>query len=109
MGMAPLALLLLARAEGESYASAGVVVAAYGARARARHRSLPDGSSTAVGRGRVLLQRAIAYPPLLGLVIVLALLDAPLVAIGAAAVAAGAAIPPVSSTVRSVWPKLDPG
>ena len=85
MGMAPLALLLLVRAEGESYAKAGVVVAGYGA-ALALGTLVAGRLVDRRGPGRVLLQRAIAYPAFLGLVIVLALVDAPLVAIGAAAV-----------------------
>ena len=107
MGMAPLSLLLLARAEGASYAGAGVIVAGYGA-------ALAVGGLVAGrlvdrrGPMRVLRRRAIANFSFLGAVVVLALVDAPLAAIGVAAMAAGASMPPVSSSVRSVWPTVLP-
>ena len=53
--------------------------------------------------------RAVAYPALIGAVVVLAVLDASIVAVGTAAALAGLALPPLSSTVRIVWPRIAPG
>jgi MFS family permease len=107
LGMAPLALLLLARGEGASYASAGAVAASYGI---ALALGAPVAGRLVDRRGphRILLQRAVAYPALLALVAGLALLDAPIAALCVSAAAAGAALPPVAPTVRTVWPRLAP-
>lgn len=107
LGMTALSLLLLARAEGASYAAAGAVAAAYGL---ALAVGAPVAGRLVDRRGprRILVRRAIAYPTLLGVVVVLALADAPMGAIAAAAAAAGLAVPPVAPTVRSVWPRLVP-
>jgi MFS family permease len=107
LGMAPLALLFLARAEGASYAAAGLVVAGYGL-ALAGGALVSGRMVDRRGPTRVLAVRAVAYPVCLALVIVLALSDAPIAVIGAAAAAAGVVIPPVSSSVRSVWPQIVP-
>lgn len=107
LGMTPIALLLLARGEGASYGAAGAITAAYGT-------SLGIGAPIAGhlvdrrGPGRVLLRRAVLYPTTLGLVLALALLDAPLLALGVGAAAAGLLLPPVAPTVRTVWPALAP-
>jgi MFS family permease len=107
LGMTPLALLFLLRAEGESYGSAGIVVALY---AVAVGVGLPIAGRRVdrVGPTSVLQVRAIAYPTLLGAVAVLALLDAGVVAIAFAAALAGLALPPLSSAVRVVWPRIAP-
>jgi MFS family permease len=107
MGMAPLALLLLARAEGASYAGAGLIVAGYGA-AVAVGGLVAGRLVDRRGPTRILRRRTIANFAFLGAVVVLALVDAPLAAIGVAAMAAGASMPPISSSVRSVWPSLIP-
>ncbi len=107
IAMTPLALLLLAREHGATYAAAGAVVAAYGL-------ALAVGSLVAGrrvdrrGPSGVLLSRAVAFPTLLVVVIVLAAVDAPTYLLGLAAAAVGAASPPVSSTVRMVWPRILP-
>ena len=105
--MVPLGLIFLARGEGVGYAAAGVVAAAYGL-ALAVGAPIAGRLVDRRGAHRILLRRAFAYPSLLGVVVVLAVVDAPIAAIGAAAAAAGAAIPPIAPTVRTVWPRLVP-
>ena len=108
LGMTPLALLFLVRGEGYGYGSAGIVVALYsvavgvGAPVAGRHVDR-------VGPAPVLRMRAIAYPALAAVVVALALLDAGIVAVAAVAALAGLVLPPLSSTVRVVWPRIAPG
>jgi MFS family permease len=108
LGMTPIALLFLVRGEGHGYGAAGIVVALHavavgiGAPIAGRHVDR-------AGPAPVLRMRAIAYPALIGAVVVLAVLDASIVAVGAAAALAGLALPPLSSTVRIVWPRIAPG
>jgi MFS family permease len=105
IGMVPLALLLLVRERGGSYAAAGLVSGAYfvaaGIGAPVAGRLLDRRGHT-----RILLPRAVIFPGLLAGACALALADAPLWAIGACAAAAGALLPPVGSSLRSLWPRL---
>ena len=107
IGMTPLALLLLARDQGVSYGAAGLLLASYGI-------AVAIGSVVAGrrvdrrGPVRVLTMRAIAYPLLLCVVIVLAVADAPFGSLIVAAAAAGFLIAPIGATVRSVWPAVVP-
>ena len=107
LGMTPLALLLLVRGEGYGYGAAGVVVALYavavgvGAPVAGRHVDR-------VGPARVLRLRAVAYPALIGAVVLLATADAGIVPIALVAALAGLTLPPLSSTVRIVWPRIAP-
>ncbi|MGI8973633.1 MAG: MFS transporter [Gaiella sp.] len=107
LGMTPLALLLLLRAEGESYGAAGAAVAAYavavGVGAPVAGRRVDR-----IGPYPVLRLRAVLYFVLLGAVVVLAVADAGIASIAAVAALAGLALPPLSSTVRIVWPRLAP-
>ena len=107
LGMAPLALLLLARAEGASYAAAGAVAAAYGV---ALAVGAPVAGRLVDRRGArtILLRRALLYPSALLGVAALGALDAPIVALGALAAVAGVLLPPVAPTVRKAWPELVP-
>src|SRR5215218_6136556 len=104
-GMIGLALLLLVREHGGTYAAAGVVSGGYfvgtavGAPIAGR---LVDRR----GQARILLTRAVVFPALLLGVCLLALLGAPLVLIGLAAAAAGALMPPVGASLRALWPRL---
>jgi MFS family permease len=108
LGMTPFALLLLVRGEGEGYGAAGVVVAVYsialGLGAPIRGRRVDRR-----GPGSVLRYGAVGYAALLGLVVVLAAVDAGTVPIAVVAALAGFVLPPVSATVRVVWPRLAPG
>jgi MFS family permease len=107
LGMAPLALLFVVRAEGYGYGAAGAAVALYaisvGIGAPVRGRQVDRD-----GPARVLRVRAVVYPALLAVVVVLAAVDAGIVPITIAAALAGFSLPPLSSTVRIVWPRLAP-
>ena len=105
MGMVPLGLILLIRGEGRGYAGAGAVAAAYTV---ALAIGAPIGGRLVDRHGRlhVLVPRAFLYPLLLASVGVLALLDAPVWAIGVAAACAGGLMPPIGASVRTIWPKV---
>ena len=62
-----------------------------------------------MGPARVLRLRAVLYPSLIAVVVLLAPADAGIVPIALAAALAGLTLPPLSSTVRIVWPRLAPG
>ena len=103
--MTSLALLLLVRSEGESYAAAGLVVAVY---AVALGVGAPIGGRQVdrYGPTRVIQVRAVLFAAFLAVVVALAVADAGIAAIAAAAALAGFSMPPLSSTVRVVWPRL---
>jgi MFS family permease len=104
-GMIGLALLLLVRENGGSYAAAGAVSGAYFV-ATAVGAPIAGRLVDRRGQARILLSRAVIFPALLAGVCALALLDAPLVLTGAAAAAAGALMPPVGASLRALWPRL---
>ncbi len=108
IGMVPLALLLLVRESGGSYAAAGGVSGAYFV---ATGIGAPIAGRLVDRRGqtRILLPRAVLFPALLGGVCVLALLDAPLALVAVCAAAAGGLLPPVGSSLRALWPRLFQG
>ena len=108
LGMTPLALMLLVRGHGASYGAAGAVAAAYGG-ALALGAPVAGRLVDRRGPARVLRRRAVVHPLFLALVVVLAVVDAPVAALGAAAAAAGATLPPIAPTVRTVLPALAGG
>ena len=103
--MTSLALLFLVRGEGESYGAAGLVVAVY---AVALGIGAPIGGRQVDRYGpTVVLQiRVVLFVAFLAAVIVLAVAGAGIAAIAGAAALAGLSMPPLSSTVRIVWPRL---
>ena len=105
VGMTSLALLFLVRGEGESYGAAGLVVAVY---AVALGIGAPIGGRQVDRYGpTVVLQiRVVLFVAFLAAVIVLAVAGAGIAAIAVAAALAGLSMPPLSSTVRIVWPRL---
>ena len=107
LGMAPLSLLFLVRGEGWSYGAAGVVVAVY-AMAVGVGAPVAGRQVDRFGPTPVLRIRAVAYAFFALSVVALAVLDAGLVPIAVVAALAGLALPPLSSTVRIVWPRLAP-
>lgn len=102
LGMTGLALLLLVRETSGSYAQAGAVAAAYAlafgafgpSRARSADRSGPVPA---------LLLTAAVHPPALLALVLLALGGAPLAALLAVAVVAGASVPPLGPVMRALW------
>jgi MFS family permease len=105
MGMIGLALLLLVRENGGSYAAAGAVSGLYFV-ATAIGAPISGRLVDRRGQARILRSRAVSFPALLVGVCALALLDAPLPLIGAAAAAAGGLMPPVGASLRSLWPRM---
>jgi MFS family permease len=105
MGMVGLALLLLVRENDGSYAAAGAVSGAYFV-ATAIGAPIAGRLVDRRGQTRILLPRAVIFPVLLLGVCGLALVDAPLPAIAAAAAAAGALMPPVGASLRALWPRM---
>jgi len=107
LGTTGLALLLLTRQSTGSYAAAGVVAAAYAssfavfAPVRAR-RADRDGPRP------VLLACAVLHPAVLGGLVLLAHVGAGAVVLAAAAVAAGATVPPLGGVMRALWGQLVP-
>jgi len=104
-GMIGLALLLLVREQGGTYAAAGAVSGGYFV-ATAVGAPIAGRLVDRRGQARILLTRAVVFPALLLGVCLLALLDAPLVLIGLAAAAAGALMPPVGASLRALWPRM---
>ncbi len=105
VGMTALALVLLVRASGGGYGSAGLVAAAYSL-AVAVGAPYAGRQVDRRGAARVLRRRMVAFPTLLGLVALLGELDLSVWVLALPAAAAGLAIPPVSSTLRSIWPDV---
>ena len=105
MGMVGLALLLLVRENGGSYAAAGAVSGGYFV-ATAIGAPIAGRLVDRRGQARILLRRAVIFPAFLGGVCSLALLDAPLALVGVSAAAAGVLTPPVGASLRSLWPRM---
>lgn len=107
IGMTALALILLIRGHGGSYAEAGLVSAA---EALAAAAGAPV-AGRLIDRRRpanVLLGYGTLFPAALVLLLVLVGRSAPLGALIAAAAVAGATLPPIGPTVRMLWPSLVP-
>jgi MFS family permease len=107
-GMAPLAMLLLVRGEGRSYAVAGVVVAA-SSLASAAGSPLLGRIVDRTGQARLLLWLAFAYPAALTALVLLAIHHAPVIALVVCAAVSGAVVPPVGACMRALWPELVSG
>lgn len=105
IGMYGLAIVLFLRAETGSYATAGVVAAAF---------ALGSGGAAPL-QGRLVdrLGHRLVVVPLLALnatgvtgLCLLGTAGAPVAALAACALIGGAGVPPVSSLVRTLWPAL---
>jgi MFS family permease len=105
IGIDSLAMVLFVRAETGSFASAGLVAAAFG---------LGSGTSSPIqgrlidrhGHARVMLPLAALHATSLGALVTLGLAGAHTAALVACGLAAGASIPPVGSVVRPLLPQL---
>jgi MFS family permease len=105
IGIDSLAMVLFVRAETGSFASAGLVAAAFG---------LGSGTSSPIqgrlidrhGHARVMLPLAALHATSLGALVALGLSGAHTAALVACGLAAGASIPPVGSVVRPLLPQL---
>lgn len=105
MGMIGFALLLLVRENGGSYAAAGAVSGSYFV-ATAIGAPIAGRRVDRRGQARILFTRGMIFPALLACVCALALFDAPMALVGAAAAAAGALMPPIGASLRSLWPRM---
>jgi MFS family permease len=108
MGMVPLALLLLVRENGGSYAAAGAVSGSYFI-AAAVGAPIAGRLVDRRGQTKVLLPRAFLFASFLFGVCILAALDAPLPLVAVSAAASGGLLPPVGASMRSLWPRLFTG
>lgn len=105
VGMVGLALLLLVREQGGGYGAAGAVSGSFFV-ATAVGAPVAGRLVDRHGQTRILLRRALLFPSLLLAACGLALLDAPVPALAACTAAAGALMPPVGASLRSLWPRL---
>jgi predicted MFS family arabinose efflux permease len=101
--MVPLALLLLARHEGGSYATAGVLAAAFAVGAAVGGPALGR-TADRLGQPRVLIGATLARSVALGAIVAVA--PSSLVAAIVIAVPAGAMTPPLEPALRALWPDL---
>jgi predicted MFS family arabinose efflux permease len=107
MGMSALALVLLVRSEGGSYATAGIVSGTY---------AVASGAGSVVG-GRLVDRRppapvvityALAYGTALAALLALAHAQVAEPLLVAATLVAGLLAPPVGPTIRMMWPSMLP-
>jgi len=101
-GMIGLALLLLVRENGGSYAAAGAVSGAYFV-ATAIGAPIAGRRVDRRGQTRILFARALIFPTLLAGACALALADAPLALVGLAAAAAGGLMPPIGASIEDAF------
>ena len=104
-GMVPLATVLLLHQISGSYAIAGITAALVAA---------GDAASTPVqgrlvdrlGRGRVLIPTAAVHVAAVAAVLILARKGTPAAAVAVCACVAGIGMPPVSGSIKAIWPQL---
>lgn len=107
LGMSALAMVLIVREAGQSYAAAGVVVAA---------NTLASAASVPVmgrlvdrlGQRRVLLPLGLLFPAWMVVFTVLAAGGAGTGVLAVCAVAIGACMPPIGACMRALWSDLAP-
>ncbi|GIH07739.1 MFS transporter [Rhizocola hellebori] len=104
-GITPLGVVTVIHQTTGSYAVAGVIAAA---------SAFGDALSTPAqgrlldryGRGRVLLPSAVLYALALSLLPILAMRHAPAAALFGCALLGGAGFPPISGSMKALWPRL---
>jgi MFS family permease len=104
-GMVPLAIVLLLRQATGSYALAGMT-AAMAAAGDAISTPAQGRLVDRLGRGRVLIPAAAVHLAAVAGVLVLTHNGAPAGAVAACACIAGIGMPPVSGSIKAVWPVL---
>ncbi len=105
VGMVPLGIILLLRADGRSYGFAGVAGGAYAlgvAAAQPQLGRLID----RVGMGRVLAPLALIFPATLVALALVGSGGAPPAVTVAVALVSGATLPPLGACMRALWPSL---
>jgi MFS family permease len=105
IGIDSLAMVLFVRAETGSFASAGLVAAAFGI-GSATSSPVQGRLIDRHGHARVMLPLAALHAASLGALVALGLGGAPTVVLVLCGLAAGASIPPVGSVVRPLLPRL---
>jgi MFS family permease len=105
IGIHSLAIVLFLRERTGSYAVAGVVAAAFALGAGAG-APLAGRLIDRFGQGRVLVPSALLHTGFLAALVGLALADASAGLLVPVAIAAGLAIPPISATLRPLWPPM---
>lgn len=105
LGIVGLALVLFFREETGSYATAGGVAAAFAVGSAA---AAPVASRVVdrLGPLRVLLPMCAVHAAMLVLIVVLGYAGAPTTVCVAVALVSGAAMPPISAVMRTLWPGL---
>jgi MFS family permease len=107
LSMLQLAVVLLMRDQGHSYAVAGATVACYSV-ALAIAQPMLGRLVDRVGQRRILIPLAIAFPTAVGAVVVGAVAGLPAGLLLPLAVVMGATLPPIEPCVRAAWPSLAP-
>jgi MFS family permease len=107
LGMTPLAIVLLVRGEGDSYAVAGLAVGAYSLATAIAVPRLARWIDQH-GQARVLIPLAALYPATAVALTALADARAGVVALLIAAALVGATLPPLGACVRTLWGELAP-
>src|SRR3954447_24595626 len=105
IGITGLATVLFVRDQTGSFGSAGVVSAAF-AVAAGLVAPLQGRLVDRLGQTRVLVPSVLVHVAGLVALIAFGLAEAPVGVLSACAVVAGAAIPPVSAALRTLWPTL---
>ncbi|MDX6723064.1 MAG: hypothetical protein QOD73_1468 [Solirubrobacteraceae bacterium] len=105
IGIHSLAIVLFLRERTGSYAAAGLVAAVFALGAGAG-APLSGRLIDRFGQRRVLTPMALMHAGFLAGLVGLALVGAPLAVLAPAALLTGVAIPPISATLRPLWPPM---
>lgn len=104
-GMVPLATVILLHQATGSYALAGLTAALVAA-GDAASTPLQGRLIDRVGRGWVLIPTAAVHVAAVAALLLLARAHGPVAALAASAAVAGVGMPPVSGSIKAVWPQL---